>query len=226
MIEPAKRPLHPLDQPWPGFLDRLDSAPGAAFGEFYAFAWRLLTSHPPAVLRSLPLADRGELVSEVILHCWRNECRVLRTYRNRDIPFSRWLLMVARHKTLDSIKARERRPATDPSQCPGAEDANRGPLIDPAPSVETQLIIRQNLELVHRCILQMGHNCQLLLLGNASGLKPREMTRLLGWPSEAGKKVSDSLRYCRQKLKESLRQEGLDWREMIGRKTEIEKAEK
>lgn len=220
MKTPSNRPLHPLDQSWPAFLDRLDTDPRTAFRDFYSFAWRLLKSHPPAAMRSLLPADREEMISEVILHCWQNDCRVLRTYRDRHIPFSHWFLMVARRKTLDHIRARERRGATDPDRPHAPMPGEPGPLIDPAPLADEHAIARQNLESAQRCIMRMGRNCQLLLQGSALGLRPREMTQLLGWPRDWGKKVSDSLRYCRGKLRELLQREGVDWRDMSGRKKE------
>ncbi len=217
MASLSNRSLHPLDQPWPGFLDCLDADPHTAFRDFYAFAWRLLRSHPPAALRSMPPADRDEMISEVILHCWQNECRVLRTYHDREIPFSHWFLMVTRRKTLDHLRARERRAAGLVERQRLSLSAGQEPLVDPAPLADERAISRQNLESAQRCIMRMGGNCRLLLQGSALGLKPREMTQLLGWPRDSGKKVSDSLRYCRSKLKELLLREGVDWGEMIGR---------
>jgi hypothetical protein len=46
--------------------------------------------------------------------------------------------------------------------------------------------------------------------GAADGYKPRELTRLLGWPADWNKKASDDLRECRKRLRQSLAAAGID----------------
>ncbi len=215
MAKRSQSTVHRLDQPWPAFLDRLDSDPHAAFREFYSLAWRLLASCPPTAMRDLPQWEREEVIAEVILHCWQDDQRVLRTYRDRGVPFGHWLLMVTRCKALDYLRARNRNQARhQPIAGLGPPQHGAAPLACEA-LADVRLIMQQNLELVHRCIQKLGPSCQILLLGSTLGLKPREMTSLLGWGPDMGKKVSDSLRHCRGRLKDELRREGVDWRELV-----------
>ncbi len=78
--QPAR---HLLRQEWPEFLDLLDRDSRRAFEEFYLFARRLLLAAPPHIFLEVPVDSREDIIHDVILHCCRDEFRVLRKYRNR-----------------------------------------------------------------------------------------------------------------------------------------------
>ncbi len=212
MTVPAPTSSHVVHQPWPSFLNGLDGNSARAFRDFYNFAWRLLTLSPPRALRDLSPQDREDVISEIILHCLKDDARVLRTYSNHGRPFARWLLVVAQCKAVDCIR-RLRPPQAGDAPAKDYEQ----PVADDAPSPEAVAIARKNLERVYRSIREMEPNCQLLLLGSAAGYRPRELACLLGWPATWGKKASDSLRYCRSRLKALLEREGVDWQELVHR---------
>jgi len=90
------------------------------------------------------------------------------------------------------------------------EEGGVGAVIrDGNPAPDRRADARMALEVVTDCIRELGETCRLLLLGAAEGMRPRELTRLLGWPKEWNKKASDDLRECRKRLKKRLGLRGL-----------------
>ena len=206
-------PGHLLDQPWPDFLEQLDSAPDAAFEAFCLFATRLLTLCPPGPLRTVPPQDRMDLIHEVILGCRERDFQVLRRYRNEGRPFAAWFLSVARNRIVDLL--RSGRFGTGPvavDLSPALGERHR----DGAPLPDQQVWAVEMLDAVARCVSKMGLACRLLLQGAADGIPPRQLTQLLSWPADWNKKASDDLRACRKRLVELLREEGLDVADLGG----------
>jgi DNA-directed RNA polymerase specialized sigma24 family protein len=196
---------HPLHETHPAFLDLLDSNPLGAWEEFYAFAVRFLRACPPRATAGWSREEREDLVSAVVLHCCRDEFRVLRRYRDVGRPFAAWLFLVARNKALDEIKRRRGRVFGE-----GEAEARAHSRVAVDPPADEVAGHRQTLEIALRCIEEMGDNCRLLLLGAAEGLSPRGLTAFLGWPPDWNKKASDALRECRRQLRARLKSRGVE----------------
>ncbi len=206
---PNERGMHySLPERRPRFLDCISSNPDLAFREFYDFVWRLLGSSPPRALRTLPPQLREDVISEVIVHCWKDDQRVLKKYEDRGLPFAYWLLTVAGNRARNEIR-RQRLEAAH-----FCEDRN-GLILQGVPSlgasVEEKRLAAGRIEAIRRCLHQMSPKCRLLLVGSAEGMRPRELAHLLGWPRDWGKKASDDLRACRQRLRKLLEASGHRW---------------
>lgn len=204
----GRKPVETLDHRRPAFLDRLETDRNAAFEEFFRYAWRLLSACPPAPLLRLSTERREDIIADVILHCVRDEFRVLRTYREGSFPG--WLLMIARNRAVDEIRRDSRRrevplPPDEPGESPVASIPSR------EPSASARSEWSECLALVRDCLARMSKKCQILLWGTAQGLRPRELERFLGISPGSNKKTSDDLRYCRRRLKDLLAAEGFEW---------------
>lgn len=211
MITPRPSDRHPLGSSSPPFLDDLDRDPVRAFRLFYDFAQRLFDTHPPPAMRGMSPEDRQDAISEVILHCLKDDMRVLRQYEDRGRPFAHWLLVVAQFRVLDLLR-RPRPEAAAPSPALEPWTSGRGSVIEIYP--DDRALLRRNLELVIRIIRQMDLRDQILLLASAEGYPPRELALLLGRPRSEAKRLSDEVRYCRARLKAALKKLGVDWKEL------------
>lgn len=186
-----------LDDCWPAFLDLLQSDPRKASEQFYVFAKRLLLASPPSILSQIGFASKEDVIHEVVLHCVRNNFRVLRTYRNEGKPFAAWFKRVATRKALELKRA---------------EDGFTHEV--PAEQIESRLSasaeVRQTILIVNQCLVHMTSKCQILLRSAAEEFTPREIALLMGMPVEDSKKVSDDLRHCRKKLVRLLAEHGVE----------------
>lgn len=206
------------DLSWPAFLDLLDVDPEKAFDEFYRYATILLTTQPPHPLQQADADHRQDLIHEVILHCVRGDFQVLRRYENRGRPFAAWLYTIAHHRTSDILR-RERRgndcltPIHATSDGPPLE----GVLENPGPSSESHAEFAELVDVVKRIMGQIGDYCRLLLELAADEFTPREMVVALRLSAGENKKVSDDLRYCREKLKNRLAEAGINFKELFDR---------
>jgi DNA-directed RNA polymerase specialized sigma24 family protein len=202
----------------PAFLDKLDSHPNEAYADFHLFAVRQLRGVPPTPLRTLFSNDRDEVESDIIYHCIKDDFRVLRTYVDEGKPFEAWLYEVARRKTLDWIKAKNRRRSTFVSEGDQNDD---GLSVDPqADSTPLDLVdhLADILHLVAKQFPLLGKHCQLLLQLAADEYTPKEMVEVLRLPKDQNKKISDDLRYCRNKLKDLMFEQGVDLSGLIAPK--------
>jgi RNA polymerase sigma factor (sigma-70 family) len=195
---------------WPAFLDLLDSDADHAFEQFYRLAIEALTTIPPRPMRGLSGEDRQDLMHDVIYHCVADGFRVLRQYRDRGKPFVAWLYAIAHNKALDYIRSRRFRTQTvsiheDPDGR-GLENV----LADPSSSSGTRIELADLLDAVRAAMKQMGRYCRVLLEMAADEFTPREMVIVLRLPADQNKKVSDDLRYCREKLRKRLAATGID----------------
>ncbi len=192
---------HVLDAPRPPFLDLLDEDPRTALAGFYEFAWRLLTTRPPSVFRQLPEEEREDLISLIVERCSERAFARLRTYEDRGKPFACWLVTEAHFRAMDRLRKlrRHRLEELDP-QLP----APTAPPPDPGLARRLQ-----------ECMAKLSEKCQLLLQCAADGLRPREVTRLMGWPEDMNAKASDDTRYCMRKLKQCLLDAGLTVDEVL-----------
>lgn len=195
---------HPLRQVSPAFLDLLDRDRDAAWEDFYRFGWRLLMSTPPRILAGVGPEGRQELVSRILHHCAENDFRVLRHYRAQGAPFAAWLMRVAHNYAADALRHDRIRELPVGGELPDTTD----PRQDPAREHESRVL----LEAVRGALLELSEKCRLLLEAAADGLRPRQMTALLGLPAHQNKKVGDQLRECRRTLERRLLKEGWDLR--------------
>jgi RNA polymerase sigma-70 factor (ECF subfamily) len=84
-------------------LARARSGDEAGFGEL----WRQLQPRLLRYLRVLNCADPDDVASET----WLQVVRDLPTFSGGDEDFRRWLFTVGRHRAIDDVRARLRRPA-------------------------------------------------------------------------------------------------------------------
>ena len=76
------------------------------------------------------------------------------------------------------------------------------------PDADRQVDRRRILAMVREVLEEMSDACRILLQGAAEGSRPRELTRLMGWPADWNKKASDALRECRKGLRNLLKNKG------------------
>jgi DNA-directed RNA polymerase specialized sigma24 family protein len=197
----STRVVHDLDAPWPHFLDLLDKDPRRALEGLHVFAWKLFQTRPPSIFGRLDVADREDRISDLVLACYRDDFRKLRSYRNLGMPFAAWLSTVLVRQILDWI--RTHRPTDELTDLMGAAHDN--------PPVLGRLVE----ERLSRCMDRMSDKCRLYLVCVAEGMKPREITVLLRLPAGENKRVSDDLRHCLRRLRELLIAEGINPEEVL-----------
>lgn len=188
----------------PGFFHLMDEDPKAAFEAFYRMAVAQLRTCPPLPLRTVDAGDRLDLIHEVVVHCCRDDFRVLRSYDRRR-RFDIWFDFVARNRILDTTRPGR----AERSRRVEVEDDILESIARVSPGAEGQAHARLLLEKVRHAVDSLGEKCRILVLGAAEGRSPRELVRLLGWPEDANKKASDDLRACRARLRKALLSEGL-----------------
>jgi len=211
----SHNPEHPDDllrQTWPTFLCLLERNPEHCFAGFYQFARKLLTVCPPRALRMVPYQQRDDIIHDIMLHCCRDDFRVLRRYQDHGKPFAAWFMLVARNKIVDLL--RNERLGTPVSLAEEDEENPGVILLDNTPAADQQADRKKILACVQDVLQQMSNKCRILIQAVAEGHRPREMTRLLGWPTDWNKKVSDDLRECRQRLRTLLERSGMDIEEL------------
>jgi DNA-directed RNA polymerase specialized sigma24 family protein len=192
---------HALRSTWPTFLDLIEREPQTAFEQFSEFAIALLRTRPPRIFGDLSRADREDMIHEIILHCRKDDFRVLRQYRDRGFPFSTWFQRTAHNKVIDFIRSR---PAQGDPNIEEQTDTDRGPSVEMQPDVEA--LIDSTLS----ALSEMKIECRLLILAGGLEFSPLQMTRLLGWQRTQNKKASDMARDCRRRLKQLLDRAGVD----------------
>ncbi|MEW5875324.1 MAG: sigma-70 family RNA polymerase sigma factor [Candidatus Zixiibacteriota bacterium] len=192
--------------PWFADGDPSDSTRRMADLERYAQQFFRLCA--PRIMRGLAPEDLRDLQQEIILHLINDDFRVLRQYRMTGSNFDAWFCTVCINKTLDFIKRKERyeRVVGDHSAATGGtsheESAAPG---DP----ESRALQRQITLRVAASLEFMDRYCRLLLRMAGEEFRPREMVRVLRWPPSKAKKVADDLKYCREKLRKLLSDQGV-----------------
>lgn len=91
---------------YPEFLRSLDSDPDGSKSRFYAFARAVYTTKPPRILLSLPDDEREDVFQDLCVKCLQDDCKVLRSYVDRSIPFSALLLLMMHRFAINKIRAR------------------------------------------------------------------------------------------------------------------------
>jgi RNA polymerase sigma factor (sigma-70 family) len=191
---------------WPSFLDKLKSHPRQAATQFASYALNHLKSCPATIMLSLSEAERDDIVQDVILHCTENKMRLLRSYHNTGRPFAVWLYFVARNKTIDHLrrKGREARFLRDTGN-PGPtlrDHSEFGP--------ERTAAVKGILARVAEELEALDQKCRILLRFAADEYRPKEIALALGLTLNHAKKISDDLRHCRRKLRDSIESKGIE----------------
>lgn len=206
------------DACWPGFLDLVDSNPRKAAEGLYRFVYTLFRTAPPRILRSLPTEKHQDLMHDIVVHCIKQNLRVLRQYQNKGRPFAVWFYFIARNLILDSLDRERQTPTfSDPSLVDEAAGRTRSDQSLTGNPIHQRSEMRQTLEAVNSCLEKIGDYCRALLRMAGDELVPREMTKVFGWPKDKAKKVSNDLGYCRKKLENMLVEYGLDIEELKSR---------
>jgi RNA polymerase sigma factor (sigma-70 family) len=195
---------------WPAFLSELDSNPEGAFEQFYRLAFEVLTNMPPRPMRGLSKEDFQDLTHEIIYHCVKDGFRVLRGYKDKGKPFIAWLYSVAHNKALDFVRWKASRKDTIPIHKNSDGRGLENVLEDYSGDTATQVEFAELLGVVRDAMRKLGDYCRLPLEMAADEFTPREMVTVLRLPPDQNKKVSDDLRYCREKLKKRLAAAGVD----------------
>ena len=140
-------------------------------------------------------ADRPtaeEVVQETFLVLW-NRAELFDPSRG-SLPA--WLLVIARNRTLNHLRAAARRPATTPFSSFGGEGSGEdwttqwletsGDLVGaarPEPGPEAAISTRETSEWVAAALASLGApERQVILLAHGEGLSQSEIATKLGWP--------------------------------------------
>ena len=190
------RSSHPLDEPWPAFLNRIDTDPLGALEALYTFAWKLCQARPPSILRTLDPSEQQDRISDLVVICSRDNFHKLRKYRDVGRPFAGWLATVLDRQVRDF--RRQRKPAEELTEGLPAARPESGP------GLSTTV-----LRALGRALDQMSEKCRLYLGCLADGMKPREIAELLQLPDGENTRLSDDLRHCVRRVRELLLAEGV-----------------
>ena len=133
MVEPA---------PERRILERMAAGEGDALRELYDIHARAVYSLAVRILRSQ--SDAEDIVQEVFVQAWRNATR----YDASRGTVAGWLLMQAKSRAIDRLRARRARPEhTDDSQRPEPADATAGP--------DVQIVRGEQAERVREALEQL-----------------------------------------------------------------------
>lgn len=161
-------------------------------------------------MRSLSVTETQDLTQDIILHCARDNFRVLHQYADCGKPFAAWFYILAHRKCLDYIRARNREGMTvqyeSDMACSDLDWIATDSDIDPLDRTNLKSVI----ECVKDCMSKLRKQCQLLLQLAADEYTPKEMALVIGLPENSNKKISDDLRQCRKQLKKIVASEGID----------------
>lgn len=197
------------DISFPGFLRLLDSDPKRVAEDFYCWVTGLFRTAPPRILRSVPADRHSDLIHDIVVHCIKDNFRVLRQYSDRGKPFAVWFYLISRRLILDWIDHENIGPELiDPLAQPTEADGVVSESSGSNPGVDAQL--REMLEAVNGCLDRIGDYCKALLRMAGDEWLPREMVQALGLQKDKAKKVSNDLGYCRKKLENLLVEYGMD----------------
>jgi RNA polymerase sigma factor (sigma-70 family) len=195
---------------WPSFLDLFDSDPDRAFEEFYLLASEVLHVQPPRPMLGLSHEDRQDLAHDIIYHCVKDDFRVLRSYRDQGKPFTVWFYPIAHNKTLDFIRSRGRKPETTSIHEDVDGKGLENVLSNPKDNTGSRIELADLLNAVRKAVASLSDYCRMLIEMAADEFTPKEMAQVLRLPADQNKKVSDDLRYCREKLRKRLSTGGID----------------
>lgn len=208
---------HILEQSWPDFLEYLQSDWRKAADQFAGFAYKVLQSQPPAILKTLNDDLRKEIIQLTVIHFIDNECRILKNYTDQGKPFKSWFYQVAYRKALDIVREKVR---TDPRYVSRPKDSEEDfnifdVLEDTTSQADADLRGGEILEIIAGALRTLKTKCQLLILGAASGFQAKQLAVLLGLGQKGNVTAANDLRYCRKQMKALLAKEGINLKEDI-----------
>ena len=196
-----------LQQPWPDFLDWLESEPVKATEAFYDFVDLLISTAPPYSINSLSEEDREDFIQQFKADATDKNFKMLQMYENHQQPFAAWLAVVMHRRCLDFLrdKGREKSFYKELSrrELEQKKDYSEESEFNKTAFPEVLWAIRRQMK-------ELPEYCRLLLELAADEYTPREIAQLLGLPPLRSKEVSDRLRYCRKRLKQLLADDGID----------------
>lgn len=195
----------------PSFLALLDTNPSLAMAQFDKGFRKYFSAFQPRTLQHVDQQTREDMLSDLKLHCLSSDFRVLRKYLDVGKPFSHWFTLVTHNRFLEILRSKKHELSLnenfeeghDPSEPPGTGS-----------SPEEEAFWRQLLEFTRQCLSLASPKCRQLLLLAAEECTPLELAQLLHMKAEENKKVSDDLRYCRNRLSNCLEDKGIsesDW---------------
>ena len=167
----------------------LESSVSSAADKFARWAYLLLNHSPFAELRRLSPELREDIIEEIIIHCVRDDCRILKKYHKTSSSFLSWFFTVARNKAIDILRKPAYRQESTETEAP-----------DPSITAEERSELKNLVEKVWNYVSKLREKCQLLLKLAAEEYTPMEMTIAMGLPPSRNKQVADDLRYCRRQL--------------------------
>lgn len=198
-----------LNDSRPAFFDKIDSDPKSAGDEFCKEALRFMNQCPPRFLRLFHPQEQEDVKQEICLHFIEDNLRVLRQYRPTGKDFGAWFYVSAYNKARDVLRKRNREiTIVDSEPVEGDIATPVGSRVSNHPEADDHL--RKQLTAVNQLISSMDRYCQLLIRMSGDEFKPTEMARVLRWPKDKAKKISDDLRYCRDKLRKLVSDRGID----------------
>lgn len=193
---------HVIRDSYPWFLKLMDEDPERAAAGFHQFAWKMLLSNPPPAFRGIETQDREDIIADLVARCLADSFAVLRRYKDRGRPFAGYLATAANNRAKDHWRRvqdqKQKSASLDEPSDEGTALVDR--IASGEPGHDVRLADRMMLDQVKQCLGNLSERCQVLLHGAADGLKPRELTTLLGWPQDWNKKAHDALRECRRSL--------------------------
>lgn len=202
----------------PHFLELMDSDRPACFAQFYEHAWKLLVTYPPRRLRDSSPEKIEEVVSETIYSCCVDRAGELtfpklRTFQSRGPgAFDKWLFRVAERIFLDMRRKRWREEPYP--RLPDEPDGGNAFLDSRAshdPPIPESARMREQLRLVLCAVEALGDTCRILLQATAEGMRPRDLTAMLGADDTENKRISGQIQECRRRLWRALKKQGFEW---------------
>jgi len=196
---------------WPSFLDIIDDDPKKSGSEFYLISAKLLHTAPPKLFRNLNKEDQEDIIQDIVVHCIKDDFRVLRTYQDKGRPFAAWLYIIAHNKIIDFLRKRGQAIPYE------IEISDKPEMVSENPGTKALFNVEQKeaLEVVRTSLNEMGTKCRLLLKLAAKEFRPREMVRVMGLSTEQAKNVANDLAHCRKKLANLLWEKGIKIEEYL-----------
>jgi len=194
-----------LDDPWPEFLDHLDSDPEGAWEGLYIHAWRLVRAWRPPAFARLPGPDQEDLFVDILQDLQEDGFRQLRSYENRGRPFASWFWQILQRRALDAFRAMKRRRYEPLSDW----------MTEPAPLPDQVVESSEALRDLEGVMAELSPRCQLLLKATAEGYKAKDLVELLSLPADHNKKVADHLKNCRRSLVKAMSRRGYTVRDVL-----------
>jgi hypothetical protein len=147
-----------LDQPYPEFLELMNSDPETAMAKFERCARSWLASHPTPLMQSLTAAEQEDVIDETIARCTNKNGEPLRNYSNMWGSFGKWLESVAESTCSTQFPKRTPKPRARARE-DGSPSAGRPadvPAPAPKPAAAAAPASKRNARAAARPALSLG----------------------------------------------------------------------